>query len=176
MKKILFTVLMVGVLLPGAAQVQVQVQEKDRELVLQAENIRKKLSLDDKTEHLVYNVLKHVKSRIEDVPQGQENYARLIGYIDDERVSMMKSLLSPEKYKIYEAVFDGLEKEKINNLIAKNDAYVRTFGVKATKITSADVADDNKFAEFEEDKDDADDDTAAGTGQKTGQTNSAGKK
>jgi hypothetical protein len=120
-----------------------QPKEKDLELKEQAATIKKELSLDDKSEHLVYNVLYHIKTRIADIPLGHGNYQKLVSYVDEERVSMMKSLLSVDKYKKYETVFGPGEKQKITNILAKNAEYVKTNGVLAKKVSLADW--DDKF-------------------------------
>jgi hypothetical protein len=122
-----------------------QPKEKDSELQEQAAVIKKELSLDDKAEHLVYNVLYHVKTRIADIPLGHGNYQKLISYIDEERVSMMKSLLSVDKYKKYETVFGPGEKQKIASVLAKNAEHVKTNGVLAKKVSLTDM--DDKFTE-----------------------------
>jgi hypothetical protein len=126
-----------------------QPKEKDLELTKQAAAIKKELALDDKSEHLVYNILYHVKTRIDDIPLGLGNYQKLISYVDEERISMMKSLLPANKYKQYESVFGPVEKKKIASIIAKNAEYVKVHGVVAKKATVADVND--KFATEEDD-------------------------
>jgi hypothetical protein len=123
---------------------------KDPELQKQAANIKKELSLDDKTEHLVYNILYHVKTRIADIPLGHGNYQKLISYVDEERVSMMKSLLTKAKYEQYEIIFGPQEKQKITNALAQNDEYIKNNGVLEKKISLTDM--DNKFSQEYDDK------------------------
>jgi hypothetical protein len=120
-----------------------QPKEKDSELKEQAAIIKKELSLDDKSEHLVYNVLYHIKTRIADIPLGHGNYQKLVSYVDEERVSMMKSLLTVDKYKKYETVFGPGEKQKITSILTKNAEYVKSNGVLAKKVSLADL--DDKF-------------------------------
>jgi hypothetical protein len=120
-----------------------QPKEKDSELKEQAATIKKELSLDDKSEHLVYNVLYHVKTRIADIPLGHGNYQKLLSYVDEERVSMMKSLLPVDKYKQYETVFGPGEKQKITTILAKNAEYVKNNGVLVKKVSLIDL--DDKF-------------------------------
>jgi hypothetical protein len=120
-----------------------QSKEKDPELKNQAAAIKKELSLDDKSEHLVYNVLYHIKTRIADIPLGHGNYQKLISYVDEERVSMMKSLLPASTYKKYETVFGPGEKQKITSMLAKNTEYVKNNGVLAKKVSIVDL--DDKF-------------------------------
>ncbi|MDR2026890.1 MAG: hypothetical protein LBQ01_04935 [Prevotellaceae bacterium] len=129
-----------------------QPKEKDVELKEQAATIKKELALDDKSEHLVYNVLYHVKTRIADIPLGHGNYQKLVSYVDEERVSMMKALLPANKYKQYESVFGPGEKQKIASILAKNAEYVKNHGVLAKKITLADM--DDKFTKETEDNED----------------------
>jgi hypothetical protein len=122
-----------------------QPKEKDSELQKQAAIIKKELSLDDKSEHLVYNVLYHVKTRIADIPLGHGNYQKLISYVDEERVSMMKALLPVDKYKQYEVVFGPGEKQKIATMLAKNDEHIKSNGVLIKKVSLSDM--DDKFIE-----------------------------
>ncbi|MDR1583371.1 MAG: hypothetical protein LBS55_08975 [Prevotellaceae bacterium] len=146
MRKILLIVL---VLISFGAFAQSK-DVKDADLEKQAANIRKELSLDDKTEHLVYNTLYHVKMRIADIPLGHGNYKTLISYIDEERVSMMKSLLSITKYEQYENIFGTREKQKIINAIAKNDEYIKNNGILVKKMSLIDM--DDKFTQEEDDE------------------------
>jgi hypothetical protein len=127
-----------------------QPKEKDSELKEQAAIIRKELSLDDKSEHLVYNVLYHVKTRLADIPLGHGNYQKLISYVDEERISMMKSLLPVNKYKQYETVFGPGEKQKIVNVLAKNAEHVKNNGVLVKKVSLTDM--DDKFTTDDSDE------------------------
>jgi hypothetical protein len=120
-----------------------QPKEKDSELKEQAAVIKKELSLDDKAAHLVYNVLYHVKTRIADIPLGHGNYQKLISYVDEERVSMMKALMTADKYKKYETIFGPGEKQKIANVLAKNAEHVKNNGVLVKKVSLTDM--DDKF-------------------------------
>ncbi|MDR1593446.1 MAG: hypothetical protein LBS43_03030 [Prevotellaceae bacterium] len=126
-----------------------QPKEKDSELKKQAAIIKQELSLDDRSEHLVYNVLYHVKTRIADIPLGHGNYQKLISYINEERVSMMKSLLPVDKYKQYETVFGPDEKQKITKILAKNAEHVKNNGVLVKKVSLTDL--DDKFTGAKED-------------------------
>jgi hypothetical protein len=127
-----------------------QPKEKDLELKEQAATISKELSLDDKSEHLVYNVLYHVKTRIADIPLGHGNYQKLISYVNEERVSMMKSLLPADKYKQYETVFGPREKQKIVSVLAKNAEHVKNNGVLVKKVSLTDM--DDKFTTDDSDE------------------------
>jgi hypothetical protein len=126
-----------------------QPKEKDAELIEQAAIIKKELLLDDRAEHLVYNVLYHVKTRIADIPLGHGNYQKLISYVDEERVSMMKSLLPVDKFKRYETVFGPGEKKKITGVLAKNAEHVKNNGVLIKKVSLTDM--DDKFTEEKDD-------------------------
>jgi hypothetical protein len=139
MKRILSIILLVLVSFGTFAQPK----EKDSELKEQAATIKKELSLDDKSERLVYNVLYHVKTRIADIPMGHGNYQKLVSYVDEERVSMMKSLLPVNKYKQYETVFGPGEKQKITKILAKNAEYVKNNGILIKKVSLTDM--DDKF-------------------------------
>jgi hypothetical protein len=144
-----------------------QPKDKDKDVALQkqAAIIKKKLSLNDKSEHLVYNVLYHIKTRIADIPLGHGNYKNLIFYIDEERVSMMKSLLSTQQFKQYEATFGPEEKQKIANILAKNDEHVKNNGVLIKKVSLADM--DDKFTD---EKEEEGDDTVSTTNEETSDT------
>jgi hypothetical protein len=146
MKRILSIIVLVLVSFGAFAQPK----EKDLELQAQAAIIKKELSLDDKAEHLVYNVLYHVKTRIADIPLGHGNYQKLISYVDEERVSMMKSLLPVDKYKQYETVFGPGEKQKIATVLSKNAEHVKNNGVLIKKVSLDDM--DDKFSEDEKDE------------------------
>jgi predicted regulator of amino acid metabolism with ACT domain len=134
MKKFLL-IIMVFICVSSIAQHK----EKDKELSAQAENIKKKLSLDNKTEHLVYNVLYHVKTRIADIPLGLANYEKLVSYVNDEKIGMMKALMSVSKYKEYETLFGAADKQQIATILAKNTEHVKKYGILSEKITSADI-------------------------------------
>jgi hypothetical protein len=133
-----------------------QPKEKDSELKEQAAIISKELSLDDKSEHLVYNVLYHVKTRIADIPLGHGNYQKLISYVDEERISMMKSLLPVNKYKQYETVFGPGEKQKIVSVLSKNAEHVKNNGVLVKKVSLTDMDDKFKTEDSDENKETAD--------------------
>ncbi|MDR0725002.1 MAG: hypothetical protein LBF59_03205 [Prevotellaceae bacterium] len=144
MKKILLIIVLVQVSFGTFAQPK----EKDSELKEQAAIIKKELSLDDRAEHLVYNVLYHVKTRIADIPLGHGNYQKLISYVDEERVSMMKSLLPVDKFKRYETIFGPGEKQKIAGVLAKNAEHVKNNGVLIKKVSLMDM--DDKFTKEKE--------------------------
>jgi len=127
-----------------AINVVAQSKQKDKDLETEAAKITKELSLNSKSEHLVYNVLYHVKTRISDIPLGRNNYEKLLSYVDDERVSMMKSLMTTKQYKDYERLFGETEKQKMKNLVARNAEYIRVNGVLQEKATSADLV-NNSF-------------------------------
>jgi hypothetical protein len=149
MKEILSVVL---VLTSFGAFAQLREKEEDQELQKQAAIIKEELSLDDKSEHQVYNILYHVKTRIADIPLGHENYKKLVSYVDEERISMMKSLLPAHKYKQYETNFGSKEKQKIATILAKNDEHVKSNGVLVKEVSLVDI--DYKFT-VEEDEDES---------------------
>lgn len=111
-----------------ACYVVAQTTPKQKELADQAGVIAKQLSLDKKTEHLTYNVLKHISERIEDLPLGHPNYKKLLLHINQERLDMMKVILSADKFKQYDKSFSPAEETKLKELNVKNDAYVKSNG------------------------------------------------
>ncbi|MDR0558604.1 MAG: hypothetical protein LBG92_00375 [Prevotellaceae bacterium] len=129
-----------------------QQKEKDenRDLLNEAAKIRRELSLNAKEEHLVYNVLSHVKKRIADIPFGHKNYVKLVKYVDEERVDMMKAILPPQKYKQYETAFGALEQRKIAKYIEQNNEFVNKNGELIETVTGADIVDDQYFDKSEE--------------------------
>ncbi|MDR2423436.1 MAG: hypothetical protein LBD59_01775 [Prevotellaceae bacterium] len=137
-----------------------QTGKEDAALKSEAAKIAKELSLDAKNERLVYNVLNHVKTRIAGVPLGHEKYAKLIGYIDEERVGMMKALLTSAQYKRYETAFGASEKQKVAQLLAKNTEHVKVHGVLVTRVSGADIIDDQFFDKSDENADNKADDDA----------------
>lgn len=153
MKKVLLTT---ALILTAIAHVSAQAGKEDAALKSEAAKITKELSLDVKNERLVYNVLNHVKIRIAGVPLGHENYAKLIGYIDEERVGMMKALMTGAQYKRYETSFGTAEKQKVAQLLAKNAEHVKTHGVLVTKVSGADIIDDQFFDKSSETSDETD--------------------
>lgn len=102
---------------------------KDKELEDEATKVAKELKLDKKTEHLVYNVLNHVKTRASDIPFGHAKYEKLISYIEQEQSEMMKVILSPSKYKEYEKLYKQKNKDRLQEYIVQNSDYTAQHGV-----------------------------------------------
>lgn len=91
----------------------------------EASQIAQKLNLDKSTEKLIYNVLRHIKNRLEDLPFGTSNYDKLADYINEERTEMMKVIMPTKKYDEYEKIYDAGEKAKIEKLKAINNQYIK---------------------------------------------------
>jgi hypothetical protein len=59
--------------------------------------------------------------------------------------------MSDQQFKLYETTFGPEEKQKVANILAKNEEHVKNNGVLIKKVSLADM--DDKFAdEKEEDK------------------------
>lgn len=108
-------------------------QPSDNKIQAKSSQISKKLKLDDDTSILVYNVVKHISNRIEDLEIGTANYAKLINYIAEEREQMMKSALSKEKYKEYQKLYADKDNNEITRLINKNESFLKKEKVKADR-------------------------------------------
>lgn len=120
-----------------------QTNEKDKILEGEAKSIATDLSLDTKSEKLIYNVLYHVKTRLEDTPMGHANYKTLVGYIDQERKDMMRAILSPGDYEKYAELYGKKEAQKIKEWRDRNAEYVQLNG-KSKKVS----ANMNEFKDF----------------------------
>lgn len=92
----------------------------------EAKQIVEQLNLEDTKVQLVYNVLHHVNTRMEDLALGTPNYDRLLGYIDEERSEMMKVILPVKKYEEYNKLYSSVEADKIKKLKSINDDYVNS--------------------------------------------------
>ncbi|MDR2564331.1 MAG: hypothetical protein LBC98_10395 [Prevotellaceae bacterium] len=111
--------------------------EKDKELEDQAAKIVKELKLDNKSGNLIYNALHHFKKRAGDIPLGHAKYEKLLSYVDQERVEMLKAVLTPSKYKDYEKLYKQADKEKLREYMAMNSDYVQQNGVLSEKAEVA---------------------------------------
>ena len=108
--------------------------------------------LDARSTRLVYNVVDHIDKRMNDVPLGVMNYKKLMSYIDQERVDMMKVILTSEQFKRYTRQFDSTEKDIITMFCKKNDDYIRQYGVLSQKI-----AESNLYFESDDSEESSDD-------------------
>ena len=110
---------------------------KDKELEDEAAGIAKALKLDKKAEHLVYNVLNHVKTRASDIPFGHAKYEKLLSYVEQEQAEMMKVILSPSKYKEYDKLYKQQNKDKLQEYLVQNSDYISQHGVLPEKVETA---------------------------------------
>jgi hypothetical protein len=83
-----------------------------------------RLKLSDDKRKSVYNVFSQIEKRIADLAIGTPDYARLIGYINQERTDMLKVALSPEEYTLYQKFYGISDKREIDTFIRKNNAYL----------------------------------------------------
>ncbi|MDR1054289.1 MAG: hypothetical protein LBL90_00285 [Prevotellaceae bacterium] len=121
MKKISFIICLMLVFTLGlSAQTSVKTKVETR-----AAQIAKRLKLDEAAATSVYNVVKHIDSRIQDLALGTPDYEKLINYIAEEREQMMKAALPKDKFKEYKKLYSEREKNEIKSLITKNESFVK---------------------------------------------------
>ena len=124
MKRIFFLIVSLGF---AAVSLTAQGSNNvDQNLQTEANQIVNQLSLDKSKEKLVYNVLYHVKTRLEDLALGTPNYDKLLSYIDEERSEMMKVIMPTTTYSTYKKMYDSPENEKLEKLKKLNTEYVNT--------------------------------------------------
>ena len=113
----------------------VSAQQKTTEdkVKTRAIQISKKLKLNEQTSTSVYNVVKHIDTRIKDLSFGTDNYEKLISYIDEEREQMMKAALTKDKFKEYKKYYSDRDKNEIKSLITKNESFVKREKLKTEK-------------------------------------------
>ena len=97
------------------------------------DQIAKKLNLNEEKKKAVYNVVSQAEKRTNDLALGTDNYAKLIGYVHEERNEMMKAALTQEQYLDYQKNFGNKDRSEINKLISKNEAFVRKRDAAAAK-------------------------------------------
>ncbi|MDR1055404.1 MAG: hypothetical protein LBL90_06190 [Prevotellaceae bacterium] len=103
-------------------------QDSDRsnqQLQTEANKIVETLQLEKAKGKLVYNVLYHFKTRLEDLSLGTPNYEKLLGYINEERTEMMKVIMPTNKYNEYDKLYSPVENARIQKLKAINEDYVQ---------------------------------------------------
>jgi hypothetical protein len=83
-----------------------------------------RLNLDEGKTKSVYNVFLQTDKRIDDLALGTPDYAKLIKYIDQERLDMLKSALSPEEFTSYQKFFVPKDNSEITSYIKKNNTYL----------------------------------------------------
>ena len=122
MKKVLSIIAALWLMTTAIAQHK---NEEVRQLLQsEASQIVQTLNLEASKEKLVFNVLYHVQTRIEDLAFGTPNYDRLLGYINEERTEMMKVIMPSDKYKEYNKLYSPVENGKIQKLKDINNEFI----------------------------------------------------
>jgi hypothetical protein len=101
----------------GQTNVKDPVEEKTNAVVT-----RLKLSEDKKKS--VYNIFSQTEKRIADLALGTPDYTKLINYINQERLDMLKTTLSSEEYTLYQKFYATNDNNEINSYIKKNNAFL----------------------------------------------------
>jgi hypothetical protein len=86
--------------------------------------VASRLNLDDDKKKSVYNILSQTEKRITDLALGTPDYTKLIKYIDQERLDMLKSALSPDELTSYQKFFTPKDNSEINAYIKKNNTHL----------------------------------------------------
>jgi hypothetical protein len=92
-----------------------------------------RLKLDEGKNKSVYNIFSQTDKRIADLALGTPDYTKLIGYIEQERLDMLKSALSPEEFVSYQKFFATKDNSEITSYIKKNNAYLTKQAAEETK-------------------------------------------
>jgi hypothetical protein len=91
-----------------------------------------RLKLDENKKKSLYNIFSQTEKRIADLAFGTPDYAKLIGYINQERSDMLKTALSPDEYDSYQRFYATSDSNEITSYIKKNNAFL-------TKKAAADL-------------------------------------
>jgi hypothetical protein len=83
-----------------------------------------RLSLDENKSKAVYNVFSQTEKRIADLALGTPDYTKHINYINEERLNMLQSALSPEEFDLYKKFYGASDNNEINSYIKKNNAFL----------------------------------------------------
>ncbi|MDR1582447.1 MAG: hypothetical protein LBS55_04175 [Prevotellaceae bacterium] len=86
--------------------------------------IATRLNLDEEKKKAVYNILSQTEKRIEDLALGTPDYTKLINYINQERLDMLKSTLSGDEFVSYQKNFTTKDNSEINAYIKTNNTYL----------------------------------------------------
>ena len=108
-------------------------KQADDPVQTKTDQIVKKLSLDEQKAKAVYNVMAQIDKRMNDLALGTDNYAKLLGYIHEERGEMLKAALTPEQYLNYQKNFGNKDRSEVNKMMSKNEAFVRKRDAAALK-------------------------------------------
>jgi hypothetical protein len=83
-----------------------------------------RLKLDENKKKSVYNIFSQTEKRIADLALGTPDYTKLINYINQERMDMLKTALSSEEYTSYRKFYATSDNNEINSFIKKNNAFL----------------------------------------------------
>ena len=83
-----------------------------------------RLKLDDDKKKSVYNIFSQTEKRITDLALGTPDYTKLINYINQERLDMLKTSLSPDEYASYQKAYATSDNNEINSYIKKNNTFL----------------------------------------------------
>ncbi|MDR1340492.1 MAG: hypothetical protein LBK58_10635 [Prevotellaceae bacterium] len=86
--------------------------------------VASRLNLDDDKKKSVYNIFSQTEKRITDLALGTPDYMKLIKYIDQERLDMLKSALSSDEFTSYQKFFTPKDNNEIIAYIKKNNTYL----------------------------------------------------
>jgi hypothetical protein len=114
-----------------------------------------RLNLDEGKKKSVNNIFLQTEKRIVDLALGTPDYAKLIKYIDQERLDMLKSALSPEEFASYQKFFATKDNNEITSYIKKNNTYLMKQAAeedKAKKTNDKIMQADKQKIKKEEDK------------------------
>jgi membrane protein involved in colicin uptake len=101
----------------GQTAVKDPVEEKTNAVVT-------RLKLGEDKKKSVYNIFSQTEKRIADLALGTPDYTKLINYINQERLDMLKTALSPEEYTSYQKFYATSDNNEINSYIKKNNAFL----------------------------------------------------
>ncbi|MDR0725957.1 MAG: hypothetical protein LBF59_08135 [Prevotellaceae bacterium] len=101
----------------GQTTVKDPVEEKTSAVVA-------RLKLDENKKKSVYNIFSQTEKRIADLALGTPDYTKLINYINQERMDMLKTTLSSEEYISYQKFYTTNDNNEINSYIKKNNAFL----------------------------------------------------
>jgi hypothetical protein len=92
-----------------------------------------RLNLDEDKKKAVYNAFLQTEKRITDLALGTADYTKLINYINQERLDMLKTALSPEEFASYQKFYAVSDDNEINSYIKKNNAFLTKKAAEETK-------------------------------------------
>jgi hypothetical protein len=96
-----------------------------------------RLNLDESKKKSVYNIFSQTEKRIADLALGTPDYTKLINYINQERLDMLKTVLSPEEFTSYRKFYTVSDNNEITGYIKKNNAYLTKQATEEAKAKKA---------------------------------------